>query len=113
MPMEPTNAPATFQHFMNVIFQDMSDLFVVVYNILVFSTLVDEHCDHIRWVLTWLREHNLHVKSEKALFHTKSIEFLGFMVSPTSISMDVANTEAISNWPMSMNVKQIQSFISF
>src|SRR6266481_5133220 len=31
MPMGLTNAPATFQHFMNDIFQDMSDIFVVVY----------------------------------------------------------------------------------
>src|SRR6266481_2133001 len=35
------------------------------------------------------------------------------MVSPTGISMDVAKTEAISNWPMPTNVKQIQSFIGF
>src|SRR6266481_6457827 len=45
--------------------------------------------------------------------HTKSIEFLGFMVSPTGISMDITKTEAISNWPMATNVKQIQSFIGF
>src|SRR6266481_994373 len=114
MPMGLTNAPAAFQHFMNNIFQDMSNLFIVVYldNILVFSNSVDKHHDHIQRVLTQLQEHNLHVKPEKSLFHTKSIEFLGFMVSPTGISMDITKTEAISNRPMPMNVKQIQSFIS-
>ena len=49
MPMGLTNAPATFQHFMNDIFQDMSNIFVVVYldNILVYSKLEMLHRDHV------------------------------------------------------------------
>jgi len=115
MPMGLTNAPATFQHFMNDIFQDMSDIFVVVYldDILIYSDSEEAHHDHVRLVLTRLQQHNLHVKPEKSLFHTYSIEFLGFMVSPTGIAMDVAKTEAISNWPTPSNVKQIQLFIGF
>jgi len=35
------------------------------------------------------------------------------MVSPTGIAMDVAKTEAISNWTTPSNVKQNQSFIGF
>src|SRR6266481_5026551 len=115
MPMGLTNAPATFQHFMNDIFQDMSDLFVVVYldDILVFSKSVEEHRGHVRRVLLRLRENNLHVKPEKSLFHTRSIEFLGFMVSPSGVSMDVAKTDAITKWPTPSNVKQVQSFLGF
>ena len=115
MPMGLTNAPATFQHFMNDIFQDMSDIFVVVYldDILVYSESVEEHRNHVRQVLNHLRENNLHVKPEKSLFHMQSIEFLGFMVSPASVAMDIAKTEAISKWPTPSNVKQVQSFIGF
>ena len=82
MPMGLTNALATFQHFMNDIFQDMSNLFVMVYldDILVFSESIEQHQDHIQCVLTHLWENNLHVKPEKSLFHMHSIEFLGFMV---------------------------------
>ena len=49
MPMGLTNAPATFQHLMNDIFQDMSDIFVVVYldHILMYSELEALHQDHI------------------------------------------------------------------
>ena len=41
--------PATFQHFMNDIFQDMSDVFVVVYldDILVYSESEALHRNHI------------------------------------------------------------------
>ena len=115
MPMGLTNAPATFQHFMNDIFQDMSDIFVIVYldDILVYSELVEEHRDHVQQVLNHLRENNLHVKPKKSLFHMQSIEFLGFMVSPASVAMDIAKTEAISKWLTPSNVKQVQSFIGF
>ena len=110
-----TNAPATFQHFMNDIFQDMSDVFMVVYldNILMYSESEVLHHDHVRRMLTHLRENNFHVKTEKSLFHTTSIKFLGFMVSPKGITMDSAKTEAISRWPVPSNVKQVQSFIGF
>ena len=110
-----TNALATFQHFMNDIFQDMSDVFVVVYldNILVYSKSETIHHDHIQCILMHLCENNLHVKPEKSLFHTNSIEFLGFMVSLKGITMDSAKTEAISRWLTLSNVKQVQSYIGF
>src|SRR6266481_6344187 len=115
MPMGLTNAPATFQHFMNNLFQDMSDIFVIIYldDILVYSESVEEHQNHVRQVLNCLRENNLHVKPEKSLFHTQSIKFLGFMVSPAGVAMDIAKTEAISKWLTPSNVKQVQSFIGF
>ena len=53
MPMGLTNTLATFQHFMNDIFQDTSNLFVVVYldDILAFSESIELHQDHVRHVL--------------------------------------------------------------
>lgn len=50
MPFGLTNAPATFQHFMNDIFQDMADLFVIVYldDILVFSLETLEHEGYVK-----------------------------------------------------------------
>jgi len=79
-----TNAPATFQAFMNHIFRDMTDIFVVIYldDILIFSNSQEEHQVHVQRVLDRLREYDLHSKPEKCLFHTQQIEFLGFMVTP-------------------------------
>ena len=70
MPFSLTNAPTVFQHMMNNIFREYLDHFVVIYldDILVFSTNMEEHTQHVRWVLSKLREHGLYTKSEKCEF---------------------------------------------
>ena len=91
MPMGLTNAPTTFQAF-------MTDIFIVIYldDILIFSNSLEEHQIHVRCILEHLHEYDLHSKPEKCLFHMQKIEFLGFMVTPTGISMDTAKTNAVS-----------------
>ena len=56
-----TNAPAYFVYLMNSVFMEELDKFVVVFidDILIFSTNAEEHADHLRVVLSRLREHNL------------------------------------------------------
>src|SRR5882724_9448702 len=110
-----TNASATFQAFMNHIFRDMTDIFIVIYldDILIFSESLEEHRVHVRRVLERLREYDLHSKPEKCLFHTQKIEYLGFMVTPTGISMDTTKTDAVSIWPTPTNLKAVQGFLGF
>src|SRR5882724_11973578 len=55
----------------------------------------------------------MHSKPEKCLFHMQKIEFLGFMVTPTDISMDTAKTDAVSVWPTPTNLKAVQAFLGF
>ena len=101
MPFRLTNTLATFQHFMNNVFADMVDFFVVVYldDILIYSITMAEHVEHVRCVLQWLRDYQLHANPMKLSFHLDSIEYLGFIVSPSGISMDLVKVEAILNWP--------------
>ena len=87
------NAPATFQHFVNDIFRDFLDIFVIVYldDILIFSTSVVDHINHVRSVLARLREHRLYAKLEKCSFHVSSVEFVGFIVSTNGVAMEDSN----------------------
>src|SRR5882724_11215552 len=115
MPMGLTNAPTMFQAFMNHIFWDMTDIFIVIYlnDILIFSNSLEDHWFHVQHILEHLCEYNLHSKPEKCLFHTQKIEFLGFIVTPTGISMDTAKTDAVSDWPTLTNLKAVQAFLGF
>jgi hypothetical protein len=53
IPFGLTNAPAAFQSFMNNIFADVRDEFVVVYldDILIYLDDPSKHDDHVRLVL--------------------------------------------------------------
>ena len=53
MPFGLTNAPGGFQKFLNGIFSDILDVYVIIYldNILIFSGNKDDHYRHITEVL--------------------------------------------------------------
>src|SRR5882724_7288012 len=93
----------------------MTDIFIVIYldDILIFSNSLEERWVHVQRVLECLCEYDLHSKPEKCFFHTQKIEFLGFMVTPTGILMDMAKTDAVSIWPTPTNLKAVQAFLGF
>lgn len=97
MPFGLCNAPATFQHFVNDIFRDFLDLYVIVYldDILIFSSSVSDHRRHVRNVLARLRQHGLYAKPEKCQFELQSIQFLGLIISVEGIKMDPQKVSAI------------------
>jgi len=59
-----TNAPAFFMYMMNLVFINELDKFVVVFidDILIYSKSEKEHEEHLKIVLTRLREHKLYAK---------------------------------------------------
>ncbi|WVZ65924.1 LOW QUALITY PROTEIN: hypothetical protein U9M48_015211 [Paspalum notatum var. saurae] len=59
-----TNAPAFFMYMMNSVFMNELDKFVVVFidDILIYSKSEKEHEEHLKIVLTRLREHKLYAK---------------------------------------------------
>jgi hypothetical protein len=110
-----TNAPATFQHFMNSVFSNVLDKFVVIYldDILIFSKNPEEHKANVREVLLCLQKHNLYANPNKCEFSVDTTEFLGYVISPSGISMSQSKVNTILKWPAPKNVKQIQSFLGF
>jgi hypothetical protein len=65
-----TNALAHFMYLMNSVFMPELDIFVVVFidDILIYSKTKEEHAEHLRIVLSRLREHQLYAKFSKYKF---------------------------------------------
>jgi len=113
MPFGLTNAPAAFQHFMNDMFSNLLDVCVVVYldDILIYSDDITQHQSHIKEVLKRLQKAGLYTKAEKYEFHSDSIEYLGYVLSPSGLTMSDAKVKTIQEWPEPKKVKDIQSFL--
>jgi len=115
MPFGLTNAPAAFQRFVNLVFADMLDVCVIVYlnNILVYSDNMEDHTEHVQEVLRRLHQHKLYAKPEKCEFHSDSVEYLRYFLSPDGLTMSQDKVKTIWDWPEPCKVKDIQSFLGF
>ncbi|KAF8759543.1 Chromo (CHRromatin Organization MOdifier) domain [Rhizoctonia solani] len=83
-----TNAPASFQHFMNELFKDLLDVCVIIYldDILIYSKDDATHTQHVHEVLRRLMENQL---------------------------LDKLKIQAVQEWPTPTKVKEVQSFLGF
>ena len=115
MPFGLTNAPTVFQHMMNDIFCEYLDQFTVVYldDILIFSPDLDINNHDVCHVLSRLREDSVYAKYEKCAFKQSFVEFLGYIISPDSISMDQRKVVAIQELQPLTQLRDIQSFLGF
>jgi len=82
---------------MNSIFMPELDKCLVVFidDILVYSRNEEEHAEHLRVVLTRLREHQLYAKFSKCEFWLKKVPFLGHVLSKEGISVDPAKVQEV------------------
>lgn len=81
--------------------------------ILVFSFNPSKHTEHVHQVLHHLCKHGLYAKLEKCEFDVTSIEFIGYVISPQGLGMDLKKVAVIHDWPVPKLVKDVQSFLGF
>ncbi|WVZ97041.1 hypothetical protein U9M48_042606 [Paspalum notatum var. saurae] len=108
-----TNAPAFFMYMMNSVFMNELDKFVVVFidDILIYSKNEKEHEEHLRVVLTRLREHKLYAKFSKCAFWLKQVGFLGHILSEKGVAVDPSKVKDVLNWKQPETVTEIRSFL--
>jgi hypothetical protein len=94
-----TNAPAHFMYLMNSVFMPKLDKFVVVFidDILIYSKNEEDHSEHLRIVLTRLREQQLYAKFSKCEFWLREVPFLGHVLSDGGIMVDPAKVQEVLN----------------
>ncbi len=110
MPFGLSNAPASFQGYINKILAEKLDIFVVVYldNILIYTEdLGQPHVAAVQWVLEQLRKHGLYANLKKCRFYKDEVRFLDFVVSAQGIRMEEKRFEAIKAWPEPQTVRDI------
>src|SRR5258708_28914395 len=82
-------------------------------DILIYSDSLDEHKDHVQDMLRRLWDAGLYANPRKCTFHTDTVEYLGFILSPEGLCMDPAKVSMIQSWPQPRNIHEVQSFLGF
>ncbi|KAD1573174.1 hypothetical protein E3N88_42603 [Mikania micrantha] len=113
MPFGLTNAPAVFMDLMNRVCKPYLDKFVIMFidDILIYSKTHEEHADHLRRVLEFLKKEQLYAKFSKCDFWIREVQFLGHVVNEKGIHVDPAKTEAIKNWTAPKTPTEVQQFL--
>jgi hypothetical protein len=86
-------------NMMNKVFMDELDKFIVVFidDILVYSSTVEEHEQHLRVVLEKLRQNQLYAKFSKCDFWLEEVAFLGHVFTAKGVTIDPSKIEAIKS----------------
>jgi RNase H-like domain found in reverse transcriptase/Reverse transcriptase (RNA-dependent DNA polymerase) len=113
-----TNSLPTFQKTMDRLFRPLKDkypgmLFVYMDDILI-ATADDLplHQRIVHDVLDLLKAESFFLKLSKCKFEHTSIDYLGIVVSNSTISIDLMKCDSLSTWPEQLaTVKQVRSML--
>ncbi len=110
-----TNKLIFFQQYINDILWNFLNDFCQVYldDILIYSKTRKKHKDHIKLVLSQLREAELQMNIRKCEFNIEETVFLEVIVSEQDLCMNSSKMIIIVNWTTSINLKEIQNFVKF
>jgi hypothetical protein len=115
MPFGLSNAPATFQRFMERCFGDQSCETLMFYldDIIVFSADFQSHLERLDMVFSRLAKHGLKAKPSKCHLLKTSINFLGHVASEDGIGTDPDKCSALEGWPIPTSAKALRQFLGF
>jgi len=109
-----TNSPATFQAMMNEILRDLINegkVAVFVDDVLVGTETEEGHNEIVEEILKRLEENNLYIKLEKCIWKVRKIGFLGVIIGPNGIEIEVEKVDGVLSWPQPKNMKDVRKFL--
>jgi len=113
LPFGYSEASAEFQKRIIQIFQPLirKDKVVYVDGVLIPSESVEENIQTIKEVLTMLKKYGFELNYDKCQFLRTWIEFLGYIVTSTSITLSPRHTKAVKRYKRPRNVIELQRFL--
>ena len=113
LPFGLVNSPSTYQMVMDKVLQGLNWKILLCYidDIIIFSSTLDEHLEHLELVFQRLRQANLTLKPNKCTFASERVMYLGHYLSKRGIEVDPSKVDAVKSFPTPTNPKAVRSFI--
>ncbi|KAK3568728.1 hypothetical protein QTP86_014757, partial [Hemibagrus guttatus] len=113
MPMGLSNAPATFQRLMELVFRGLPWHICMVYldDILIYSKTFEEHLSSLKEVFLRIQSAGLKLNPSKCHLARDHVVFLGHVVSRKGLQPDPKNTEKVLNWPIPRSPSEVRAFV--
>jgi len=109
-----TNLPATFQAMMNEILRDLINegkVTAFMDDVLIGTETEEGHNKIVEEILRRLEENDLYIKLEKCVWKARKIGFLGVVIGPNGIEMEVEKVDGVLSWLQPKNVKDVRKFL--
>ena len=112
MPFGLCNAPVTFQRLMQNTLGELNLMHCIIYldDVIVFSSMEEEHLGRLRMVFERFCEFNLKLKPSKCSFFQSEIMYLAHHVSHRGILPSQENVRAVQEFPMLETYTQVHAF---
>ena len=111
MPFGFRNAASTFQRLMWHVTNSLEGCVVYLDDIIIYSDTWNEHLDRIRNLFQNLKEAGLVVNLGKCEFGKGEVTYLGHKIGQGHVRPKEANVEAILNFPVPSNKKNVRQFL--
>lgn len=114
MPFGLKNSPSVFMRYINTIFRDLLDqnkIMIYIDDIVIATKTIDENLEILKNVFQLLVNNKLTLRIDKCSFLNTEITYLGYIIKNSQIMPSNGHVEAINNYPVPRNVKELQSFI--
>jgi len=89
----------------------MAALLVFFDDILIYSTSMTNHIQHLTIVLQLLQTHQFFVKESKCNFATPTVTYLGHIIQQGTVSPDPEKIQAILQWPEPKSFTMMRAFL--
>jgi len=113
LPFGLKNAPAAFQHLMDIILNEYIGQFLLVYidDLIVYASNIDQHLQRLDIILCKLQTAHITLKPTKCQFLRTQLTFLGYTIDGAHIKPQKEKIDIITAYPEPRTPKEVKQFL--
>ena len=111
MPFGLRNAAQTFQRFMDNVCRGLDYAFIYIDDLLVASSSLEEHLQHLRALFQRLADHGLVINPAKCVFGQSEVTFLSHTISADGIRPHMDRVQTIQSFPTPKDKQSLHQFV--